>query len=192
MSKVLIACEESQRVTLAFRELGYEAYSCDLQEPSGGHPEWHIQGDALKAIEGKQVSTMDGKTHKIKKWDLLIAHPPCTFLSNAGACRLYPQKGKIDYARYAEGLKAKAFFMKFYDADCPRIAIENPLPSRIFELPPVSQWIQPYEYQYTDDKTCFHPWTKKNGTVVKKFAAAYSYFPQRCSTCPLCSIGNRA
>lgn len=67
MSKVLIACEESQRVTLAFRELGHEAYSCDLQEPSGGHPEWHIQGDALKAIEGKQVTTMDGKTHKIQK-----------------------------------------------------------------------------------------------------------------------------
>lgn len=192
--KVLIACEESQAICLAMRKYGHEAYSCDLQECSGNHPEWHVQGDALLIINGNcTFQTMDGVFHTIEgTWDLLIAHPPCTFLSNAGACRLYPQKGKIDYARYAEGLKAKAFFMKFYDADCPRIAIENPLPSRIFELPPVSQWIQPYEYQYTDDKTCFHPWTKKNGTVVKKFAAAYSYFPQRCSTCPLCSIGNRA
>lgn len=165
--KILIACEESQAVCTEMRRLGHEAYSCDLQEPSGGHPEWHILGDALEALKGGTIVTMDGKTNYVSKWDMLIAHPPCTFLSNAGACRLYPQKGKIDHTRYAEGLKAKAFFMKFYNADCPRIAIENPLPSRIFELPPVSQWIQPYEYQYTDDKTCFHPWAKKTGLWLK-------------------------
>ena len=80
--KVLIACEESQTVCKAFRSRGFEAYSCDIKEQSGGHPEWHILGDALKAIEGGQIVTMDGKTHDIGKWDLLIAHPPCTYLSN--------------------------------------------------------------------------------------------------------------
>ena len=79
--KVLIACEESQEVCKAFRTRGHEAYSCDIQEPSGGHPEWHILGDALKAVEGGQVVTMDGVTHDVGKWDLLIAHPPCTHLA---------------------------------------------------------------------------------------------------------------
>ena len=177
--KVLIACEESLAIYLALRKRRYEAYSCDIQECSGNPPERRVQGDALLIINGNcAFQTMDSVFHIVEgTWDLLIAHPPCTFLSNAGACRLYPQKGKIDYARYTEGLKAKAFFMKFYNADCPRIAIENPLPSRIFELPPVSQWIQPYEYQYTDDKTCLHPWTKKNRTVVEKLAIACSCFP---------------
>lgn len=82
--KVLIACEESQEVCKAFRALGHEAYSCDIQEPSGGHPEWHILGDALKAIEGGQVTTMDGQTHDVGRWDLLIAHPPCTYLTVTG------------------------------------------------------------------------------------------------------------
>ena len=74
--KVLVACEESQRVCIAFRKRGHEAYSCDIQEMSGGHPEWHILGDALKAIEGGRIATMDGKMHYIGRWDLLIAHPP--------------------------------------------------------------------------------------------------------------------
>lgn len=82
--KVLVACEESQTVCKAFRARGFESYSCDIQEPSGGHPEWHILGDALKAIEGGQIVTMDGKTHDIEKWDLLIAHPPCTHLAVSG------------------------------------------------------------------------------------------------------------
>lgn len=80
--KVLIACEESQRVCIAFRERGHEAYSCDIQDCSGGHPEWHIKGDALKCLQGGQMFTSDGQNHYIDKWDLLIAHPPCTYLSN--------------------------------------------------------------------------------------------------------------
>lgn len=80
--KVLIACEESQTVCKAFRARGHEAYSCDIQEPSGGHPEWHIKGDALIAIRGGTLTTLDGKSHNIGGWDLLIAHPPCTYLSN--------------------------------------------------------------------------------------------------------------
>lgn len=91
--KVLVACEESQRVCIAFRKREYEAYSCDIQEPSGGHSEWHILGDALKAIRAGGFATMDGMLHFVKRWDLIIAHPPCTYLSNAGACRLYPRAG---------------------------------------------------------------------------------------------------
>ena len=156
---VLIACEESQRVCMAFRERGHNAFSCDIQEPSGGHPERHILGDALKAIQGGQIVTMDGVTHDIPKWDLLIAHPPCTYLSNAGACRLYPRKGELNHERYEKGLNAKAFFMQFYNANCERIAVENPVPSRVFELPKYTQIIQPYEHG--------HPYTKKTCLWLK-------------------------
>ncbi len=136
--RVLVACEESQAVTIELRRLGHEAYSCDLQDCSGGHPEWHIKGDVLRLINGRcRFQTMDGEWHEIAgTWDMIIAHPPCTFLSNAGACRLYPKKGQLDLDRYAKGLEAKAFMMAFLNADCPRIAVENPLPSSVFELPP--------------------------------------------------------
>lgn len=86
---VLIACEESQTECMAFHAMGIEAYSCDIQEPSGGHPEWHILGDALEAMRGGQITTMDGQVHDIPGWDLMIAHPPCTYLSNAGARHLW-------------------------------------------------------------------------------------------------------
>lgn len=137
--RILVACEESQAVTIEMRRLGHEAYSCDIQDCSGGHPEWHIKGDALALINGNcRFQTMDGEWHEIEgPWDMLIAHPPCTFLSNAGACRLYPRKGQIDLDRYAKGLVAKAFFLALYNANCPRIAVENPLPSSVFELPPL-------------------------------------------------------
>lgn len=143
--KVLIACEESQRVCIAFRKRGHEAYSCDIQEPSGGHPEWHILGDALKAIEGGRVTTMDGKTHDIGRWDLLIAHPPCTYLSKAGGNRLRIN-GEIQQERFGKGIEAKRFFMRFYDAPIGKIAVENPVPLKIFGLPQYSQIIQPYMF----------------------------------------------
>lgn len=157
--KVLVACEESQTVCMSFRNRGHEAYSCDIQEPSGGHPEFHILGDALVAINGGTVTTMDGQTHDVGKWDLLIAHPPCTYLSNAGACRLYPRKGVMDMSRYKKGLDAKSFFMQFYNANVERICIENPIPSKVFDLPQKSQAIQPYEYG--------HPYTKKTYLWLK-------------------------
>ena len=148
--KVLIACEESQTVCMAFRALGYEAYSCDILEPSGGHPEWHIKGDALLLLRKHPVfKTMDGKTHAVERWDLIIAHPPCTFISNAGACRLYPHKGQLDWKRFSNGLKGKLFFMAFYLYGwfgCGAIVIENPVPSRVFEMPEHTQVVQPYEY----------------------------------------------
>ena len=157
--KVLVACEESQAVCKAFRERGFEAYSCDIQECSGGHPEWHIKGDVLTLLNGDcEFNTMDGERHSISgRWDMIIAFPPCTYLSNAGACRLYPKKGQLDMERYQKGLQAKAFFMRFLNADCPRVAVENPVSSSVFEMPRHTQEIQPY--QFNDDGT--HPYTKK-------------------------------
>lgn len=150
--KVLVACEESQRVCTAFRERGHEAYSCDIVEPSGGYPEWHILGDALEAIKGGTITTMDGVTHDVGKWDLIIAHPPCTKTSNAGARHLY-KGGKLNIRRYYEGLCGKALFLALWAADCERVVIENPVPSRIFEFPAPTQIVQPYEYG--------DPYTKK-------------------------------
>lgn len=143
--KVLIACEESQRVCIAFRNRGHEAYSCDIQEPSGGHPEWHILGDALRAIEGGKVTTMDGQAHGVGRWDLLIAHPPCTYLSKAGGSRLRIN-GEIQQERFGKGVEAKRFFMRLYDAPIGKIAVENPVPLKIFGLPRYSQIVQPYMF----------------------------------------------
>ena len=131
-NKILVACEESQTITKEFRFLGYEAYSCDIQDCSGGHPEWHIIGDAIKeAYSGK--------------YNLMIAHPPCTYLSNAGARWLYP-KGKLNNERYKKGLNAKEFFIKLLSCPIERVCIENPLPSKIFDLPNYTQVIQPYQF----------------------------------------------
>ncbi len=170
--KVLIACEESQEVCRAFRELGHEAYSCDIQEPSGGHPEWHILGDALEILNphdiddvapqdrcrGIEFCTMDKEYHFVEKWDLLIAHPPCTYLSNAGARHLW-KNHQLQADRVMLGITARDFFMRFFLADVPRIAVENPTPSRVFAMPPYSQAIQPYEYG--------HPYTKRTCLWLK-------------------------
>ena len=137
--RVLVACEESQAVCKAFRAKGHEAFSCDIQECSGGHPEWHYQEDVFAVIA--------------KGWDMIIAFPPCTYLSNAGACRLYPTKGNIDIDRYAKGLKAKELFISLLNADCRMVAVENPVSSKVFEMPRHSQEIQPYMFG--------HPFTKK-------------------------------
>ena len=87
--KVLIACEELQRVCKEFRKKGHEAYSCDILPCSGGHPEWHICGDALKVLQGGEFATMDNNIHTVERWDLVIAHPPCTRLCNSGQRWLY-------------------------------------------------------------------------------------------------------
>ena len=129
--RILVACEESQRVTIELRKLGHEAYSCDIEPCSGGHPEWHLQQDVTPLLE--------------QKWDMIIAFPPCTYLSNAGARHLW-KNHELNQERYEKGLKAKEFFMMFYNADCERIAIENPTPSRIYELPEKTQVIQPWQF----------------------------------------------
>lgn len=156
--KILIACEESQAVCIEMRRLGHEAYSCDIQEPSGGHPEWHILGDALEAVKGGTIITMDGIAHEVGKWDMLLAHPPCTYLTKAGAVRMR-KNGKIVPARFVKAMEAKAFFLEFWRADIPKIAIENPTPMQIVQLPPYTQAIQPYEYG--------HPYSKRTCLWLK-------------------------
>ena len=142
--RVLVACEESQAVCKAFREKGHEAYSCDIEPCSGGHPEWHIQVDALELLK--------------MRWDMIIAHPPCTYITNAGARWLFAGH-KLNKERYEKGLEAKDFFMKFLNADCEKIAVENPVPSSVFGMPKYTQVIQPYEFG--------HPYSKKTCLWLK-------------------------
>lgn len=144
--KVLVACEESQRVCVAFRKLGHEAYSCDIQEPSGGHPEWHILGDALKAIEGWEVATMDGKMHDIGRWDLLIAHPPCTYLTIAGNKWFKSEFADRFPDRQKQRKEAVDFFMAIANADCDKIAIENPAGVMSSQWRKPDQYIEPYMF----------------------------------------------
>lgn len=146
--RVLIACEESQTVCKAFRERGHEAYSCDIQECSGGEPQWHIHDDCLHYINGDcTFITQGGRKHTIVgEWDLLIAHPPCTYMSNASAVRMFPKKGVVDEERLQLALQAREFFMTLLTAKCERIAVENPRPLSIVGLPKESQRIQPYQF----------------------------------------------
>lgn len=128
---ILIACEESQRVCKAFREKGHEAYSCDIIDCSGGHPEWHIKGDVLPLLNRTEngnngwhyiyFSTVDGEEHYIEKWDMIIAFPPCTHLATSGAAHF--EKKRKD-GRQREGIE---FFCQFLKADCDKIIIENPV-----------------------------------------------------------------
>lgn len=137
--KILVACEESQAVTIELRRLGHEAFSCDILECSGGHPEWHLQEDVTPLLK--------------QRWDMIIAFPPCTHLAVSGAA-WFEQKRKD--GRQQEAID---FFMMFANADCERIAIENPvgIMSRIYKKP--SQIVQPYEYGHMEQKrTCL--WLK--------------------------------
>lgn len=146
--KILIACEESQAITLEFRARGHEAYSCDLQECSGGAPQWHVKGDVLALLTpGGQFTTQDGTTHeKPQKWDLIIAHPPCTYMSKAGARWMYPKAGQISPERLALAMEARDFYYVFRRANCDHVAIENPVPLKVVNLPKETQKVQPYEY----------------------------------------------
>lgn len=158
--KVLVACEESQAVCKAFREKGHEAYSCDILECSGGHPEWHILGDALKAVEGGSVTTMDGKEHEIGKWDLLIAHPPCTFLTVSGNRWFNVERyGDRAVERLKNRKEAAEFFMAFVNADIPRVCVENPVGYMSTHYRKPDCIVQPYEFGHpARKKTCL--WLK--------------------------------
>lgn len=158
--KILVACEESQTVTKELRRLGHEAYSCDIQACSGGHDEWHIEGDCLPLLNGFcEFVTADGKRHSIDgRWDMILAFPPCTKTTNAGARHLFAG-GKLNVKRFYDGLCGKALFMAIRAADCDKIAIENPTPSAVFEYPKPTQAIQPYEYgESATKRTCL--WLK--------------------------------
>lgn len=153
---VLVACEESQAVCKAFRAAGHNAFSCDIQECSGGHPEWHIMGDALELIDGKCAAfqTMDRKMHGLTKWDLLIAHPPCTYLTVTGNrwfnVERYGEKA-IKRAKLRE--EAAIFFMAFMNADIEKIAVENPVGWMSTHYRKPDCIIQPYQFGHHARKT---------------------------------------
>ena len=147
--KVLVACEESQRVCIEFRAKGHEAFSCDIEPCSGGHEEWHIQQDVIPLLNGNEdFSTADGTSHRINgKWDLIIAHPPCTFLTVTGNRWFNEERyGEKAIQRKRDRQEAIDFFMKFVNADCEKIAIENPIGimSTVYRKP--DQIIQPYQF----------------------------------------------
>ena len=137
--KVLIACEESQAVTKEFRALGHEAYSCDILPCSGGHPEWHFEGDVFKIIN--------------KGWDLMIAHPPCTYLAVSGAKHLYNKDKSPNIERYKNQADALDFVRKLMEADIPKIAIENPVSVISSKIRKPDQIIQPYWFGDSAVKT---------------------------------------
>jgi hypothetical protein len=189
---VLVACEESQRVCTAFREKGHNAFSCDILPCSGGHPEWHIQGDVLKILnpyelpfggEVIEFRTMDGTDYVIEKWDLIVAFPPCTHLAVSGAAHFAK---KIADGRQQRGID---FFMKFANADCPKIAIENPIGIMSKKWRKPDQIIQPWWFGDNVGKsTClwlkglpllkqeiterppveYHTWVSKDGKTKRQ------------------------
>jgi len=159
--KVLVACEFSQRVTKAFRKEGHEAFSCDLL-PTEGNPEWHIQDNVLKHLD--------------ENWDLMIAHPPCTFICSTGAKWFYHPNDKhlpVDQRRphprfpdrKQKKLDAIEFFMKFYEAPIKRICVENPVGAMSTNFRKPDQIIQPYQFGHPEPKkTCL--WLKELPQLV--------------------------
>ncbi|MBO5870020.1 MAG: DNA cytosine methyltransferase [Clostridia bacterium] len=157
--KILVACEESQRVCLAFRNRGHEAFSCDVVFCSGEYPEFHIWSDVAPLLNGNcSFRTCDGAPHYVERWDMIIAFPPCTYLTKAGSNNLVCN-GKIVPERLALGRQAAEFFFKIWNADCDKIAIENPVPIKLFGLPEPSQVVEPYYFGVpVTKKTCL--WLK--------------------------------
>lgn len=160
--KILVACEESQRVCIEFRKKGHDAYSCDIQESSGDHPEWHIHQDVLNILNGNcDFETETGDKHRIKgKWDMIIAHPPCTRLCNTSQRWLHWGDETYRNKKIEEQKQAIDFFMKFVNADCDRIAIENPvgIMSSVYRKPDCIY--NPYDFKGETEckKTCL--WLK--------------------------------
>lgn len=141
---VLIACEESQRVCSAFRSLGHRAFSADLQRCSGKHPEWHICGDVRSLfVNSPSFITMDGKRHHLSRWDLIISHPPCTYLSKVSSPWMVIN-GKIQVDRFQKMLLGRKFFFECLNAPARYVAVENPLPMARAQLPRPTTYIQPY------------------------------------------------
>jgi site-specific DNA-cytosine methylase len=137
--RVLVACEESQTITKEFRALGHEAYSCDLLDCSGGHPEWHLQGDVSLFVD--------------KDWDLMIAHPPCTYLSVSGARWMYNKDGSINTDRQTNQNLALDFVDYLMAVNIPRIAIENPVSVISTMIRKPDQIIQPWMFGDEATKT---------------------------------------
>ena len=160
--RVLVACEESQEVCKAFRDKGHEAYSCDIQECSGGHPEWHIKDDVLKLINGNVSFTTEGGQNGTVngQWDLIIAHPPCTRLCNSGQRWLYWGDEEYRKKKHKEQLEGVVFFMRIALANCEHIAIENPsgIMSTLYRKPDCTYNPYDFEGETETKKTCL--WLK--------------------------------
>ena len=177
--RILVACEESQAITKELRALGHEAYSCDLLPCSGGHPEWHYQQDIFEVID--------------KDWDMMIAHPPCTFLAVSGARWMYNKDGSVNEERLENQKDALCFVQKLMDAPIERIAIENPISVISSQIRKPDQIVQPYHFgdkaskstclwlknlpklEHTDvvEKGEFKEWTDKKSGKVKRQAKWY-------------------
>lgn len=150
---VLIACEESQTECSVFLAAGCNAYSCDMQECSGNFPNRHIMGDVRRLfVPGNFVQTQDGLPLCVPRWDLIIAHPPCTYLSKVAGPLLFPNH-TLNEERFIKGQKAAQFFMEMLNAPARFVAVENPVPFKLFNLPPPSCAINPYDYGA--------PWSKR-------------------------------
>lgn len=158
---ILVACEESQRVCIELRRLRHKAFSCDILPCSGGHPEWHIQCNVLEIL-GEQIKivTQDGTEHYIDKWDLMIAHPPCTYLSNAGIGWFNEEKyGEKAIKRKEKRLEAFDFVMALANAPIKKICIENPVGWLNSHFRKPEQIIQPWQFGDAESKrTCL--WLK--------------------------------
>ncbi len=186
---ILIACEESQRVTIEFRKLGHNAFSCDIIDCSGGHPEWHIKQDVLPLLNGNcSFKTVDGELHTVDgKWDMIIAHPACTRLCTTGQRWLYYGDKKYRSKKISEQQKAIVFFMRIALADCEKIAIENPqgIMSTAYRKPdciynpydfegeteckknlPLAERITPFK---TNEKSAFADFKKNTRNFQKSF-----------------------
>lgn len=192
---ILVACEESQAVCVEFRKIGHIAFSCDIQECTGLHPEWHIVGDVLPLLNGKcSFTTQSGDFYDVPdKWDMIIAFPPCTYLSNAGNRVLYNKDGTVNQERFNKGMAAREFFLKILSADCDKIAVENPKHNTIFNIPPYSQQIQPYYFG--------HPCTKLTRLWLKNLpilmatdivVPVSSFLPNSSSNDKGCCISNKS
>lgn len=157
---VLIACEESQAECSAFRKLGHNAFSCDIQKcRRGGNPEWHIKGDVTPFLQGTtQFRTMDGRHHHLSRWHLIIAHPPCTYLCKVSSVQLV-KGGVIDPDRFDKMMQAREFFFRCLQANAPFVAVENPLPMARANLPKPSCFIQPFWFGEPYSKKTLY-WTK--------------------------------
>ena len=164
---VLIGCEESQAVCVEFRKRGHNAYSCDLLDCSGNHPEWHIKGDVFDVINNHGGITQDGTEVRVPKWDLLIAHPPCTYLAASGSRWLYNKDGTRNKEREEELEKGASFFLKLANADVDKIALENPIGVMGKRWRKADQYIQPWQFGDMARKlTCL--WLKNLPPLIPK------------------------
>ena len=161
MKTLLVACEESQRVCTAFRQRGWEAYSCDIIDCSGGHPEYHIKQDVLPLLNGNcDFETGSGVKHHVDRWDMLIAHPPCTELCSAG--QHWFSRGIKDPKMREDAVD---FFMRFINADCEHIAVENPIGIMSTRYRKPDCVVQPWQFGHPETKaTCL--WLKNLPPLV--------------------------